>query len=61
MKNGEKPYFPNILARSALRQMPFEYITFLQGRKLGFHDEYSSTFVVNKNKLEKSKQEFENN
>ncbi|WP_136667435.1 RDD family protein [Flavobacterium sp. H122] len=50
--NGEKPAKIEILARSTLRIIPFEYLTFLRGRKLGLHDEYSSTFVVKKNKLD---------
>ena len=57
-KNGEKPNFSKILVRSALRQIPFEYFTFFQGRKLGLHDEYSNTFVVKTDKLKQSLKEF---
>ncbi|HAT81140.1 MAG TPA: hypothetical protein DCS17_07075 [Flavobacterium sp.] len=52
LKDGSKPKSIDILARSALRQIPFEYFTFFQGRKPGWHDEYSNTFVVKKDKLE---------
>lgn len=54
LKDGSKPDFIAILARTALRIMPFEYLTFLRGREPGFHDEYSKTFVVKKDKLEQS-------
>jgi len=58
MEDGSKPKPIDILARSALRLIPFEYFTFLRGRKPGWHDEYSKTFVVKKDKLENSKKEF---
>lgn len=54
LNDGSKPKFIDILARTALRIIPFEYFTFLRGRKPGFHDEYSKTFVVKKDKLELS-------
>ncbi|MES2545197.1 MAG: RDD family protein [Bacteroidota bacterium] len=53
MEDGSKPKVIDILARTTLRLVPFEYFTFLQGRKPGLHDEYSKTFVVRKDKLEK--------
>ncbi len=58
MKDGTKPNHLNILGRSLLRLVPFEYLTFLQGRKLGLHDENSSTFVVIQSKLERCMNEF---
>lgn len=58
MQDGSKPKLIDILARSALRQIPFEYFTFLQGRKPGCHDEYSKTFVVKKEKLARSINDF---
>ncbi len=58
LEDGSKPKPMDILARSALRLIPFEYFTFLRGRKPGWHDEYSKTFVVIKSKLENSKKEF---
>lgn len=58
LNDGSKPKFIDILARTALRIVPFEYFTFLKGRELGMHDEYSKTFVVKKVKLENSKKEF---
>lgn len=58
MKDGSKPKIIDVLARSILRQIPFEHFTFLRGRKPGLHDEYSKTFVVKKEKLEKSIREF---
>jgi uncharacterized RDD family membrane protein YckC len=57
-KDGSKPNFNAVLARTALRIMPFECLTFLRGREPGFHDEYSKTFVVKKDKLENNKKEF---
>ena len=57
--NGEKPNFVDILTRSIIRIFPFEYLSFLKGRKPGWHDEYSNTFVVNKLKFEKSIEEFQ--
>ena len=58
LKDGSKPNFIAILARTTLRIIPFEGLTFLRGREPGFHDEYSKTFVVKKEKLENSKKEF---
>jgi uncharacterized RDD family membrane protein YckC len=58
LKDGSKPDFIAILARTSLRIMPFECLTFLRGRESGFHDEYSKTFVVKKDKLENNKKEF---
>ncbi|HQE34041.1 hypothetical protein C3L50_06770 [Flavobacterium alvei] len=57
-EDGSKPNFITILARTSLRIMPFECLTFLRGREPGFHDDYSKTFVVIKDKLENSKKEF---
>lgn len=58
MKDGSKPNFIAILARTTLRIMPFECLTFLRGREPGFHDEYSKTFVVRKDKLEQNISDF---
>lgn len=58
LEDGSKPDFNAILARTALRIMPFECLTFLRGREPGFHDEYSKTFVVKKDKLENSRTDF---
>lgn len=58
MMDGSKPKPINILGRTLIRIFPFEYFSFLRGRKLGWHDEYSGTFVVKKEKLENSKKEF---
>jgi uncharacterized RDD family membrane protein YckC len=54
MIDGSKPKPIDILGRSLLRVIPFEYFTFLRGRKAGWHDEYSKTFVVKKDKLEQT-------
>ncbi len=59
MKDGSKPEPNDILGRTLLRIIPFEYFTFFSGRKLGWHDEYSKTFVVKKDKLEENLKEFE--
>jgi uncharacterized RDD family membrane protein YckC len=58
MEDGSKPKPIDVLARTVLRLVPFEHFTFLQGRKPGLHDEYSKTFVVKKDKLEKSISDF---
>ena len=58
LKDGSKPNFIAVLARTTLRIMPFECLTFLRGREPGFHDEYSKTFVVKKDKLEQSLSSF---
>jgi len=58
LEDGTKPTPIDILARSAIRLIPFEYFTFLRGRKPGWHDELSKTFVVNIEKLENTKKEF---
>ena len=60
LSDGSKPKVTDILGRTLLRIIPFEYFTFLRGRKPGWHDEYSKTFVVIKSKLENSKKEFLN-
>lgn len=54
MKDGSKPAIIAVLGRTLLRLVPLEYFTFLEGRKLGMHDEYSKTYVVRKDKLEQS-------
>ncbi|MGL2962418.1 RDD family protein [Flavobacterium sp. RSB2_4_14] len=58
-EDGTKPNTIDILARSVLRIIPFEYLTFLRGRKPGIHDEYSNTFVVQKNKFLQSIKEYD--
>jgi hypothetical protein len=42
----------SILARTLLRILPFEPLSFLRGRALGLHDKNSGTFVVVKSKFE---------
>lgn len=59
LEDGTKPKTIDILARSILRQVPLEHFTFLHGRKPGLHDEYSKTFVVKKEKLEKNIRDFQ--
>lgn len=59
LEDGTKPKAFDILARSILRQVPLEQFTFLRGHKPGFHDEYSKTFVVKKEKLEKNIRDFQ--
>ena len=58
MEDGSKPEPSTIFGRSLIRLIPIEYFTFLRGRKLGMHDDYSNTFVVLEKKLEDSKKEF---
>lgn len=52
MEDGSKPTIMAILARTILRIVPFEALTFLRGRALDLHDENSNTFVVMKSKFE---------
>ncbi len=56
--DGSKPKVIDILRRTLLRIIPFEYFTFLRGRETGWHDKYSGTFVVNENKLKESLSDF---
>lgn len=56
--DGSKPKAIDVLKRTLLRIIPFEYFTFFRGREPGWHDKYSGTFVVVKSKLESSKKEF---
>lgn len=58
MEDGSKPNYIAILARTTLRIMPFECLTFLRDREPGWHDEYSKTSVVKKDKLERSLNDF---
>lgn len=58
MIDGSKPKPICILGRSLIRIFPIEYFSFLRGRKLGMHDEYSGTFVVKKNKFEESLKDY---
>ena len=46
LSDGSKPTVSDMLERSLLRIIPFEYFTFLRGRQPGWHDAYSKTFVV---------------
>lgn len=58
MIDGSKPKPIDILGRTVIRIIPFEYFTFFRGRKPGWHDELSKTFVVKKDKLEQSLSDF---
>jgi uncharacterized RDD family membrane protein YckC len=58
MIDGSKPKPINILGRTLVRIIPFEYFTFFSGRKPGWHDELSKTYVVKKDKLEQSISDF---
>jgi len=53
MEDGSKPDISTILVRTLVRIFPFEPLSFLRGRCLGLHDEYSKTFVVSTSKLNK--------
>jgi uncharacterized RDD family membrane protein YckC len=52
MIDGSKPKPIAILGRTLIRIIPFEYFTFFRGRKPGWHDELSKTYVVKNDKLE---------
>jgi uncharacterized RDD family membrane protein YckC len=54
MIDGSKPKPIDILGRTLIRIIPFEYFTFLRGRKPGWHDHLSKTYVVKKDKFEES-------
>jgi uncharacterized RDD family membrane protein YckC len=58
MIDGSKPKPIDILGRTLVRIIPFEYFTFFRGRKPGWHDELSKTYVVKKDKLEQSLSDF---
>jgi uncharacterized RDD family membrane protein YckC len=58
MIDGSRPKPINILGRTLIRIFPFEYFSFLRGRKPGWHDEYSGTFVVKINKLKEFLNDF---
>jgi uncharacterized RDD family membrane protein YckC len=60
MIDGSKPQPIDILGRTLIRIIPFEYFTFFRGRNPGWHDELSKTFVVKKDKLEQSLNDFKN-
>ena len=45
-KHGFKPDLTMILLRTLLRLNPFDWITFLNIRHMGWHDKYSDTTVV---------------
>ncbi len=57
--SGNKPSSFDILKRSLLRLIPFEYLSFLGHRARGWHDQYSDTYVVYRKKLEAEKSTFE--
>ncbi len=50
-EHGERPDFPRILLRTICRWVPFEAISCLWPR--GWHDQWSKTFVVNKDEADK--------
>lgn len=54
MIDGSKPKPIDILGRTLIRIIPFEYFTFLRGTKPGWHDHLSKTYVVKKDKFEES-------
>jgi uncharacterized RDD family membrane protein YckC len=56
--DGSKPKPIDIIGRTLIRIVPFEYFSFLRGRKLGWHDELSKTYVVKKDKLKQSLSDF---
>lgn len=43
---GNKPSFGQVLARTAIRLVPFEPFSFLWGEAVGWHDSWSRTRVV---------------
>ena len=57
-EDGSKPNIGDIALRSLVRLIPIEYLTFLRGRKLGWHDDFSKTYVVRRDKLKESISDF---
>lgn len=47
-EEGNSPAFSMILKRTILRFIPFESLSFLMSKNL--HDDYSNTYVINKNR-----------
>ena len=58
MEDGSKPDVMTVLIRSLVRIFPFEPFSFLRGRSMGLHDQYSKTFVVLKSKLDQQIKEY---
>jgi len=52
--NGDTILFRQILIRTVCRFIPFEQLSFLTKRPLGWHDSISETRVVNKNTKDKA-------
>ena len=47
LENGSKPKFNNILIRTLLRLVPFDWLTYLSSKNpIGWHDRFSKTLVV---------------
>ncbi|MEM6517189.1 MAG: RDD family protein [Bacteroidota bacterium] len=46
MKDGSKPSFNAILARSFSRLIPFEHFSFIGEESRGWHDSISDTYVI---------------
>ena len=44
--DGEKPTFLNILGRTLCRFIPFDQLSFLKAKPIGWHDGFSNTAVI---------------
>lgn len=58
-RDGSKPGEGTIFLRTLCRQIPFEFISFLFGLPLGWHDTLSKTLVVDAYDLERAKRQQE--
>lgn len=50
-EKGERPHFNQIIARTFLRLIPFEFLSCLGRNSWGWHDRWSKTYVINKSDL----------
>lgn len=48
-KSGGKITFSHALVRSICRAMPFDSLTYIGSKSIGFHDQVSGTLVINSN------------
>ncbi len=55
MRDGSKPDKKTILKRTLCRLIPFEFISFMGEDSQGWHDVFSTTYVVNKRRFYEKK------
>lgn len=57
---GKRPTFKKIIIRTLCRFVPFDLYSCLGDPSFGLHDEWSKTFFIKKNELQKLLDEIEN-